>query len=492
MMRIGIELSLAGSTLVAALIPWLINGALLSILLVIGVGRRVHFECLTRVLLSFGLFPYFIFAFVIFALFPSDSYFLGLKVYVPQTVCAVLTCAFPCVYAASVRFAALDPRLRDLAFLCGPTSHYTRSQVLLPLSADAYVMAIKTAWPISVLVILLFEWGRGEGGLGALIQGTISTREYIDIFRLIALIALVSALPYWALDRCEKLVRRRLALDSIDLYPSGAQRAKTVEFDRGRGLRPATCYAGSAVAFLIAWQSLFALTSYEPSQSFTPARFVEELYRVALEGRLGYPNFPRMLAGALTHSIELALLGAVCGTIFAAVSGYIAGRWRVVDAFMAALIHLSQAVPIFIYIPLLLLAFPKWGVALGVVISVTFFRAYEFIRAELAAAATSWKELVRLSGSGSIGVTWRKLRAVDARLGLHATRNAFVLVFPYSILGAVVADLFLNLNGLGWLVSQYARGDVFVTLVVCLIMLLLATAGELFARWVQNYVPSLR
>jgi ABC-type nitrate/sulfonate/bicarbonate transport system permease component len=485
MIQVGNELILAGSTLLAALIPWLINAALLSILLVTSVTRRVHFECLSRFLLSFGLFPYFIFAFVIFALFPSDSYFLGVKLYIPQTVCAVLTCAFPCVYAASARFAALDPRLRDLAILCGPASHFTRSRILLPVSADAYVMAIKTAWPITVLVILLFEWGRGEGGLGMLIQGTISTRDYIDIFRLVALIALASAVPYWALDRCEKLVRRRLALDSIDLYPSGAQRPKAADFDRGGGPRPATCYASSILAFLFVWHYLFQLTSYDPSQRFGPARFVEELYRVAIEGRLGYSNFLGMLSGALTHSIELALMGAICGTIFAALSSYIADRWRAVNVFMTGLIHLSQAVPIFIYIPLLLLAFPKWGVALGVVVSVTFFRAYEFIRAELAAAATSWKELVRLSGSNSIGVTWRKLRAVDVRLALHATRNAFVLVFPYSILGAVVADLFLNLNGLGWLVSQYARGDVFVTLVVCLIMLLLGTAGELFARWMQ-------
>jgi ABC-type nitrate/sulfonate/bicarbonate transport system permease component len=482
------DLTLGTLTLAAALIAWLINAILLLFLLAAGVNRNVHFECVSRFLLSFGLFPYFIFAFVIFALFPSDSYIMGLQIYMPQIVCAVLTCAFPCVYAASSRFAALDPRLRDLAILCGPSSSIARSKVLLPLSADAYVMAIKTAWPITVLVVLLFEWGRAEGGLGKLIQGTIMTQEGVDIFLLIAVIALVSAGPYWTLDRAENVVRRRLALDSIDLYPAGRQQRPT-DMQRG-GFRPVTCYAWSLIAFLVAWHLLFQLTSYDVSQRFGPARFVKEVWRVAADGRLGYPDFGGMLAGALTHSVELAVLGAICGTLFAAVSSYLAARWSVIDTAMKLLVHLSQAVPIFIYIPLLLLAFPKWSVALGVVVSVTFFRAYEFIRAELAAAAASWKELISLSGSDSWSVIWRKWRAIDIRLAVYATRNAFVLVFPYSVMGAVVADLFLNLNGLGWLVSQHARGDVFVTLVVCLIMLALGTAGEFLARWTQQRVPA--
>jgi len=60
-------------------------------------------------------------------------------------------------------------------------------------------------------------------------------------------------------------------------------------------------------------------------------------------------------------------------------------------------------------------------------------------------------------GADESGHGFAKALAVDIPILLYAIRSSLVLVFPYAITGAVIADLFLGLKGVGSLVSYQFR-----------------------------------
>jgi ABC-type nitrate/sulfonate/bicarbonate transport system permease component len=477
-------------TLSTSLIAWSLHLLVVGTLLTLVITSVVRAECIRNTLVVFGLFPYFIFAFVLFSIFPFDTSIFGSRVYLPQIVCIVLICSLPSFYATVTALTHADPRIADLIRLSGEASLFPRMNILAPLCVLPGLAAARSAWPLTVLYTLLFEWARGDqSGLGALLQGIISTGDLASRFKIVGEIALISAVPYFVLGLVRNALMKRLSVDSLDLFPAQARESsqngtpgqmKGV-LSRASKLR---CLAISIFLFCISWQLIFDLSQLDNSQKYPPLRFIETVMAALKGGRMGSPDIPVLLSRSFYNTIEVAIVAAALGTLAAALTSLAAFRSRTVDYVMGILVSLSQAVPIFVYIPLLLtLLGDRVVVATIILISMTFFLAYEKLANELRIASESWRELLLFSGdSTSVAMRIRKLFAVDVRILVSSMKVSLVLVFPYSITGAVIADLFLGLNGVGSLVSYQFRGDVVVTLLVSLLLLATATVFEWLAR----------
>src|SRR5204863_9804394 len=141
-------------------------------------------------------------------LFPQDTKLGQFSIYLPQVVCSVLAAAFSTVYAASIRHAANDTRIGDLVALVSANRLYGRLRILAPFGISSFIVAMKTGWPLIVLMTLLFEWGRGDlTGLGAPLQGRIMSGTWDNIAALIAIISLISGSLYYLLESLDKYVR---------------------------------------------------------------------------------------------------------------------------------------------------------------------------------------------------------------------------------------------------------------------------------------------
>jgi sulfonate transport system permease protein len=472
----------AGYTFANALLSWIILFALIASLILLELGQKINLMCVARSLSLFGLFPYFVFGFVLFSMFPYDTDLFSIKIYLPQVACCVLTTAFPSVYAASAQYSSLDPRVRDLVQLAGSKGFCARRAILGPLCLPPAVVALKTGWPITVLMILLFEWGRGDQrGLGGALQGVISTGQFADIVGLVIPIVLTSGSVYLALDMLDTTVRRKLAIDALDLY--GAERPKGA---RGRGVKQILCIIAGVLLFVALWDLAFEYSPLDASQKYGPGRFAMEV--LSPTARLGSTVMSQEFRNAVLNSLELAAVASVLGTLVATGCAVLATKSPLFQHSMTALTQLTQAVPIFVFIPALFgLLRNTMLVALVILVSVTYFRAYEYIRGELATAYSGWRELLSLSGSSRTISAWiSKFRTVEMRIMMGAVIRSVALVFPYSITAAVIADLFLNLEGMGRLASFEARGDVAVTVAVCLVMLAVGVVAEISATLVTH------
>jgi ABC-type nitrate/sulfonate/bicarbonate transport system permease component len=466
------------NTFINAAVAWVLLLILVAGLLLLEIATgRINLVCIARSLGPLGLFPYFLFISVLIMLFPDNNTEPGsFSVYLPQIVCSVLAAAFSTVYAASIRHAANDTRIVDLLKLVGPHQFYGRLTILAPFGVSSFIVAMKTGWPLIVLMTILFEWGRGKG-LGALLQGRIMSGTWNDVAGLIVIISLMSGSIYGLLEILDRYVRRRLLIETVDFFsPESAvdspQRQRNALF----------CLATAAALFLMAWELAFhSSPSLDPSYRYHPLRFITEL--VSPGGRVVGEGMSGRFAEAVWNSILFALAASVIGPVVAVLCALMADRSKAFNLVMSVLTNVSQAVPIFVFIPALWGAFKEpWLVAIVILASATYFRGYEYVRGELANSCRGWKELVALAGRPvNLKARIVRFRRIIWPIVWRAAIRGAVLVFPYSITAAAVADLFVNLGGLGRLASYDANGDLPLTLAACLAILVIGMSGELLA-----------
>jgi len=251
--------------------------------------------------------------------------------------------------------------------------------------------------------------------------------------------------------------------------------------------RPAALLEGSFVprfltgaAILVVWE--FVVRASAPAYVAKPSTVVLAIPRVIVD-----PAFLQALGATLTAVAEGLAITIVAGTAI----GVLMGRSNTFDRMTRIYINGFNAMPMIIVLPLFSLWF---GYSSGARIATIIFAAIFAITMNVADGARSvpreYLEIARSFRSGRL----RMLTNIVLPASMPYLLAGFRLAAGRALIGAVVAEFFLSVGGLGYYIlynsRSYHHNEAFVG------VLLLAAFGvgfEVLVQWLtRRFLPWYR
>jgi NitT/TauT family transport system permease protein len=225
--------------------------------------------------------------------------------------------------------------------------------------------------------------------------------------------------------------------------------------------------AGAAVACNLAWQAAAAWSGLPafiiPPPGSVLARLAAALADGSLVRHAGYTL------------VEVAA-GMTIGMSAAAVLGYLVGKSRLAERFLAPYIVASQAIPTVAIAPLLIIWLGT-GLLSKILICalIVFFPVLVNIVVGLRSVSANLRELMR-----SLGATrWQTFRLLELPAAMPVLLGGLKVGATLSVIGAVVGEFVGADRGLGFLINV-ARGQYDTALVFVGVFALVAMALSLY------------
>lgn len=376
---------------------------------------------------------------------------------------------FPILEPSRDAVGAARARYSYLAAVAGLRRGTKLLHIGWPSIAAQLVRSASLAIPFALLLVVLFEFGTGVG-IGPYVLGALNAEGWGPRVAIVIAFAGPCIGLRWLLDRWTSHLsarqgENRQKLD-LDRAQDGRERSYKAAFVGG-------FFAGLVVLLLI-WTNTYYGVMATPIQVWEVLTAREDPYRGDLRADL---------MTASIRTVVFAVGATLVGVLTAGVAAVAAIRIKIVKNVCEFLSVISQSTPIFLLIPLYLLVMPnRWAVFILVGISVTFFVAYDIFRNQLKAQPEHWLALltIGLPARQPIRVwrsLWHWLRPYLLRQGVVALG----LTAPTGILAALVADIFLGMDGLadfGW---QRSPSDLKVHMIVMTSAFLLMACSYLAA-----------
>jgi ABC-type nitrate/sulfonate/bicarbonate transport system permease component len=236
----------------------------------------------------------------------------------------------------------------------------------------------------------------------------------------------------------------------------------------------------TGLAILLVWE--FVVRAFAPAYVAKPSTVVLAIPRVITD-----PTFLQALGATLTAVAEGLAITIVVGTAI----GLLMGRSNVIDRMIRVYINGFNAMPMIVALPLFSLWFGYSGAAR---IATIIFAAIFAITMNVADGARSVpREYLEVAHSFRSG-RMRMLTDIVLPASMPYLLAGFRLAAGRALIGAVVAEFFLSIGGLGYYIlynsRSYHHNEAFVG------VLLLAAFGvgfEVLVQWAtKRFMPWYR
>ena len=446
---------------------------------------RIHSNgIILGIFVALGLLPIILMPPVLLAVAQPEFNVFGFDVYPVEILLVTCYSSLSGILSSHRAVREVDNQFGELLEIARIPRNGSYEQIAKPYILSAMLPSLRAAIPIAILLIVILEWARGGAdGLGGIIQSAIQGGDWGDRWNLILCISIPSLLFYYIMIWVENWWNKRYVIQHHVEASTG-----NVEYvDEWAPLLRGILFGAILVAIM--WHLMFSLGDIDISQRYTPIRFITQLQNI--EGRrvfLGGDLLAQLLR-ALYNTIWYATVASIIGVLASGMFALFARVSNYSKAILSIVSSISQSVPIFIFIPLYISLFEnKVLVALLVCVSVTYFIGYEIFRTKLEQIPEQWYGLRQhgVLAKQPILTIARSVMYFYAPMMRSVAVIAIVVVLPTGAIAALVADMFLELNGLAELAVINARTDLFVNLLVIIIiysfMITLYLAGKIIER----------
>ena len=236
----------------------------------------------------------------------------------------------------------------------------------------------------------------------------------------------------------------------------------------------------TGLVILLSWE--IVVRAVAPPYVAKPSTVVLAIPRVMTD-----PEFLRALGATLAAVTEGLAITIVAGTAI----GLLMGRSAIVDRMIRVYINGFNALPMIIVLPLFSLWFGYSGAArIGTIIFAAIFAITMNVADGARSVPREFLEVARSFRSGR----WRMLTDIVLPASMPYLLAGFRLAAGRALIGAVVAEFFLSIGGLGYYIlynsRAYHHNEAFVG------VLLLAAFGvsfELLVNWcTRHFMPWYR
>ena len=363
----------------------------------------------------------------------------------------------------------------------------------LPSGILASLSGVKIAIPIAFLIVLITEGlTNTRHSVGGLVYKHMMVGADLGIIFAAMIIAGVCLMIYGVADAVDVWARNRSSahVNPVIEDTSGSifdeDQEKTATW-RSRVWTAVKLFARIVTPLAAIWLALLILVLVSEKEALfsdcilAPLGFLGDATVFGREidcAPRGFEYLRDEIWNATKSTVKRFVTGVPIGIGFAfamALAVHLLNR-PMIQALISYPIVISQSIPIVLFIPFyiflvdcagstisVLLGYEWSGNATNdwvmylVVISVTFFPAYEMILAGLRSAPERYGHLMTALG----GRAFHRLRHFDSLVGLRYSIEAIAVLSPRVITGLIVAEAFVSLPG-GWgqeIEKMVGRGD---------------------------------
>ena len=433
--------------------------------------------------LRIGIEPYImiIYATPLVALIPFILSMMGFG-FAPKVLVVFLFAVFPVLYNTVEGARSIKPELIEVAKSFRSSEWALWREVMLPYTLPYTMTGVRQAIGRALVGMVAAEFFLSSTGLGQLIMGASQNFDTAGVFASILVIGLVGVglmrlglviehhFARWRNYVAKSTVNVSIPLVSAPKRSPLTERLRTTFLPR----------LLTGIVLLLVWE--FVVRALAPAYVAKPSTVVMAIPRVIID-----PAFLKATGATLTAVAEGLAIALVFGTII----GLLIGRSTAFDRAIRHYVNGFYAMPMIVVLPLFSLWF---GYSSATRIATIIFAAIFSIIVNVADGARSvpreYIEVARSFRSNRSSM----LIGIVLPSSMPYLLAGFRLAAGRALIGAVVAEFFISIGGLGYYIlynsRSYHHNEAFVG------VLLLAAFGvsfELLVNWsTRHFMPWYR
>ncbi|WP_104106357.1 ABC transporter permease subunit [Nocardioides sp. 616] len=409
---------------------------------------------LTKVALATYCTPTIAIAPLLIVLFSPD----GAKV-----AMAGLSVFFPTLLGALLGLEGAPRTALEFVHVSGGSRAFALARVRLRASVPEIAAALSLAAPAAVVGAMIGEYLGGDQGLGVVL---VQAQQSLNVARAWAVAieaTAISAAAYLAIGAIARKLAYTVTSTEFGVLPPKP---------RQRGPRQVALGAlrllGSVAAVLAVWHLTIQLSGMDTFIAKTPV----DVWGYLFTGPDVSAN-RALIATGLKETVLDASVGYVAGTVLAIVAALLFLSSRLLEGMFLPVVMTVRAVPLVAMTPIVALVFGR-GLATVAVLAgaVTFVPTLVIVLAALRSIPRPATELLHVYAVSPV----RSLLTVRLAYAIPALAASARIAIPGSILGAVLAEILVTGDGIGYTVATSIGRSDYVVLWTALSALTAVTA----------------
>jgi ABC-type nitrate/sulfonate/bicarbonate transport system permease component len=380
-----------------------------------------------------------------------------------KVVMAGLSVFFPTLLGALVGLEGAPRTALEFVHVSGGSRIFALARVRLRAAVPEIAAALSLAAPAAVVGAMIGEYLGGDQGLGVLL---VQAQQSLNVARAWAVAieaTAISTVAYLVIS----MIARKMAytVTSTEFAVAPSRPAK-------RGLRQSGLgvvrFGLSVAAVLGAWYLAVVLSGMDAYIAKTPLDVWDYLFAGADSGA-----HRQLIASGIATTLTDASVGYAAGTLIALIAAVLFLNSSLVEGMFLPVVMAIRAVPLVAMTPIVALVCGRGLLTVAVLAGgVTFVPTLVIVLAALRSVPKPATDLLRVYAVGRI----RALFTVRLAYAIPALAASARIAIPGSILGAVLVEILVTGDGIGYSVATSIGSSEYVVLWTALAVLTAVTA----------------
>lgn len=377
-----------------------------------------------------------------------------------KVMMAALSVFFPALLGIIVGLESAARSALEFAYVSGASTWFTLLHIRLRGAVPEITAALGLAVPAAVVGAMIGEFLGGDRGLGVTL---VQAQQSLNVERAwaVAVVATgISIIAYLLIGRLAAAMT--YTATSTDLAITLPQSGKSGV------LRGFVRVVVGAIAALALWYIAVRLSGMDDYIAKTPVDAFEYLFT----DEDGSAN-RQLIATGLMETLADASIGYVVGTVLAVVAAVGFLYSRLAEGMFFPVVMAIRAVPLVAMTPIIALVFGRGLASVAVLAgAVTFVPTLVLVLAALRAIPKPATDLVHVFAMGPM----RALFTVRLPYAIPALAASARIAIPGAILGAVLVEILVTGDGIGYTIATSIGTSAYVVLWTSLAVLTAVTA----------------
>jgi ABC-type nitrate/sulfonate/bicarbonate transport system permease component len=375
---------------------------------------------------------------------------------------AGLSVFFPTLLGVLVGLEGGPKSALEFVHVSGGSRTFALFRVRLRAAVPEIASALSLAAPAAVVGAMIGEYLGGDQGLGVVMVQAQQSLNVAQAWAVAVEATAISTLAYLVIGAIAK--RLAYTVTSTEFSVTASVRAKGI---RQRSLGLVRTF-GSLAFVLLLWYVLVHVSGLDPYLAKTP----DQVWGFLSTGPDAGSHRDVIFSG-LSKTLSDASIGYVVGTIAALIAAVLFLNSSLLEGMFLPVVMTIRAVPLVAMTPIIALVFGRGVMTVAVLAgAVTFVPTLVIVLAALRAVPKPATDLMRVYSVGWV----RSLFSIRLAYAIPAIAASARVAITGSILGAVLVEILVTGNGIGYTVATSIGNSDYLMLWTALALLSLVTA----------------
>ncbi len=375
---------------------------------------------------------------------------------------AGLSVFFPTLLGVLVGLEGGPKSALEFVHVSGGSQVFALARIRLRAAVPEIAAALSLAAPAAVVGAMIGEYLGGDQGLGVVMVQAQQSLNVAQAWAVAVEATAISTFAYLLIGAIAK--RLAYTATSTEFSVTATVRSKGV----GQIALGALRVIASLTVVLLLWYALVRFSGLDPYLAKTP----DQVWSFLTTGPNAGTHRDLIFSG-LAKTLSDASVGYVAGTIAALIAAVIFLNSSLIEGMFLPVVMTIRAVPLVAMTPIIALVFGRGVLTVAVLAgAVTFVPTLVIVLAALRAVPKPAVDLMHVFSVGWV----RSLFSIRLAYAIPALAASARVAIPGSILGAVLVEILVTGNGIGYTVATSIGNSEYVTLWTALAVLSLVTA----------------